>query len=113
MKHCITGSDPPPIRHVLRKTRSATVKIPAAPILTPKSVARCGLQQLDGWKGGQIENETGYTTDLLTRHATDFITRHKDKPFFLYLAHAAPHDPLQVRDPDNRKSPAITKKYNR
>ena len=71
-------------------------------------VAGYGLKQLDWWNGRQIENEAGYTTDLLTRHATDFITRHKDKPFFLYLAHAAPHDPLQGRDPENKKSPAET-----
>ena len=40
--------------------------------------------------------------------ATDFIARHQDKPFFLYLAHAAPHVPLQGRDPNQKKPPAET-----
>ena len=71
-------------------------------------VAGYGLKQLDWWKGKDIENEAGYTTDLLNRYATDFITRNKDKPFFLFLAHAAPHDPLQGRDPNQKKSPSQT-----
>ena len=73
-------------------------------------VAGYGLKQLDWWKGDKIENEAGYTTDLLTMYATDFITRNKDKPFFLYLAHAAPHDPWQGRDPDKKMSPPQTYK---
>jgi arylsulfatase A-like enzyme len=67
-----------------------------------------GLKKLDWWKGKRIENEEGYTTDLLTRYAADFIARHKDRPFFLYLAHEAPHTPLQGRDPKQKKSPADT-----
>ncbi|MGL4398287.1 MAG: sulfatase-like hydrolase/transferase [Luteolibacter sp.] len=69
-----------------------------------------GLKQLDWWKDRQIENEAGYTTDLLTQYATDFISRNKDKPFFLYLAHAAPHSPWQGRDASKKKSPQET--YN-
>jgi arylsulfatase A len=71
-------------------------------------VAGYGLKQLDWWKGRKIENEGGYTTDLLTRYATDFISRNKDKPFFLYLPHAAAHDPWQGRDPGRKKSPVET-----
>jgi arylsulfatase A-like enzyme len=73
-------------------------------------VAGYGLKQLDWWKERKIENEQGYATDLLTRAATDFITRHKDKPFFLYLAHGAPHEPWQSRDPAVKKSPVETYK---
>jgi arylsulfatase A-like enzyme len=73
-------------------------------------VAGYGLKQIDWWNGKQIENEKGYTTDLLTSHATDFIARNKDKPFFLYLTHAAPHEPWQGRDPINKKSPGETYK---
>lgn len=73
-------------------------------------VATHGLKELDWWDGKAIRNETGYTTDLLTRHAVDFIARHKDRPFFLYLAHAAPHDPWQGRDPAAKKTPAETYK---
>jgi arylsulfatase A-like enzyme len=69
-------------------------------------VATHGLKQLDWWHGEKIENEAGYTTDLLTKHATDFIARHQDRPFFLYLAHAAPHDPWQGRDPRQARAPA-------
>jgi arylsulfatase A-like enzyme len=47
--------------------------------------------------------ETGYVTDLITKHAIDFIKEHKGQPFFLYLAHQAPHAPFQGRnDPGYR-----------
>lgn len=68
-------------------------------------VAGYGLRQLDWWKDKILENEDGYTTDLLTKYATDFIVRNKDKPFFLYLAQAAPHEPWQGRDAGKKKSP--------
>lgn len=73
-------------------------------------VSISGLKDLDWWNGREIRNETGYTTDLLARHAIDFIARHKDRPFFLYLSHTAPHVPLQGRDPAVKKSPAETYK---
>ena len=73
-------------------------------------VAGYGLKEIDWWKDKQIENEEGYTTDLLTKYATDFITRNKDKPFFLYLAHAAPHEPWQGREANKKKSPVETYK---
>ncbi len=69
-------------------------------------VAGYGEKQLDWWNGKKIANEEGYTTELLTRHAVDFIARNRAAPFFLYLAHAAPHDPWQGRDPAQKKSPA-------
>lgn len=37
-----------------------------------------------------------YLTDELTRRAVDFIRRHRDEPFFLHLAHYAPHRPLSA-----------------
>ncbi|MCU0786035.1 MAG: sulfatase-like hydrolase/transferase, partial [Verrucomicrobia bacterium] len=73
-------------------------------------VAGYGLKQLDWWNNREIKNEEGYTTDLLTKYATDFIGRNKDKPFFLYLSHAAPHDPWQGRDASKKNSPAATYK---
>ncbi len=73
-------------------------------------VAGYGLKQLDWWNGRIIENEAGYATDLLTRYATDFIARNLETPFFLYLAHGAPHVPLQGREPDGRKQPVETYK---
>ena len=73
-------------------------------------VAGYGLKEVDWWKDKKIENENGYTTDLLTKYATDFITQNKDKPFFLYLSHAAPHEPWQGRDANKKKSPVETYK---
>ena len=50
---------------------------------------------LDWWNDGIIENEEGYTTDLVTCHGIDFINRNKENPFVLYLAHECPHYPYQ------------------
>jgi arylsulfatase A-like enzyme len=71
-------------------------------------VAGYGKKELDWWKDRKIGNEEGYTTDLLAKHAVDFIARNKEKPFFLYLAHGAPHDPWQGRDSTRIKPPAET-----
>ncbi|MFK7788317.1 MAG: sulfatase-like hydrolase/transferase [Phycisphaeraceae bacterium] len=73
-------------------------------------IATSGLKELDWWDGKEIKNETGYSTDLLTRYANDFIIKHKDEPFFLYLAHASPHTPLQGRNPNKKQSAADTYK---
>lgn len=70
-------------------------------------VATHGKQQLDWWKDRKIENETGYTTDLLSKHAKEFIVHHKARPFFLYIAHATPHSPWQVRQINAGKADAI------
>ncbi|MBN1342344.1 MAG: sulfatase-like hydrolase/transferase, partial [Phycisphaerae bacterium] len=51
----------------------------------------------DWWTGVEKVPETGYTTDLITRHGVRFIERHKDRPFCLYLPHEAPHYPYQGR----------------
>ena len=39
-----------------------------------------------------------YTTDYFTKYALQYLDEYKneDKPFFLYLAYTAPHDPLQA-----------------
>jgi arylsulfatase A-like enzyme len=37
-------------------------------------------------------------TTAYTEKALDFITRHRERPFFLYLAHAMPHVPLFVSE---------------
>ncbi len=38
----------------------------------------------------------GYCTDVFTDAALDFLNDKQQKPFFLYVAYNAPHDPLQV-----------------
>jgi arylsulfatase A-like enzyme len=57
---------------------------------------------LDWWKGIEIANEDGYTTDLITKYGVNFITKNNPKktgkPFFLYLPHEAPHYPIQGRN---------------
>tara|TARA_Y100001980_G_scaffold46342_1_gene30245 strand:- start:31820 stop:33226 length:1407 start_codon:yes stop_codon:yes gene_type:complete len=35
-----------------------------------------------------------YLTDVISDHAIDYIKQNKDQPFFLHLAHYAPHRPL-------------------
>lgn len=56
---------------------------------------------LDWWKGNKIENEEGYTTDLITKYGVEFLKKNNPhdtgKPFFLYLPHEAPHYPIQAR----------------
>jgi arylsulfatase A-like enzyme len=51
------------------------------------------------------ESRTFYTTDSFTQYALDFLDeyRHETRPFFLYLAYTAPHDPLQAWPEDIRK----------
>lgn len=39
-----------------------------------------------------------YLTDAFSDEAVGFIERSKDKPFFLYLAYNAPHNPLQATE---------------
>lgn len=45
--------------------------------------------------------ESGYYfTDAISQHAAEFIESHTDRPFFLYLAHTAPHWPLHAPEED-------------
>lgn len=52
----------------------------------------------DWWHGNKITMESGYTTELLTRHSIDFIEKNRARPFFLYLPHLAIHFPWQGPD---------------
>jgi len=52
----------------------------------------------DWWNNHMLEDETGYSTHLITDHALDYIEQHQSDPFFLYLAYEAPHDPYQGPD---------------
>ncbi|MCH9022222.1 MAG: arylsulfatase, partial [Planctomycetes bacterium] len=46
-----------------------------------------------------------YTTDYFTKYALQYLDEYKDegKPFFLYVAYNAPHDPLQAWPDDIKK----------
>ena len=57
------------------------------------------------WRVGlEKKDSPGYSTHIITDRSVDFIRRNKDNPFFLYVSHAAVHNPYQtVEDtPDNR-----------
>jgi len=52
------------------------------------------------FNGGDAFEPAGYLTDYYTDEAVRFIDANKDRPFFLYLAHWAPHTPLQATRED-------------
>lgn len=54
---------------------------------------RIGVHDL--WMGNKSVKRDGYTTELITEDAVTFIEQYQDRPFFLYLSHAAPHFPWQ------------------
>ncbi|MCP9494343.1 MAG: sulfatase [Pyrinomonadaceae bacterium MAG19_C2-C3] len=53
---------------------------------------------------GRKPDEPEYLTDRLNAEAVDFIKRNKERPFFLYLSHYAPHTQLAGK-------PALLRKY--
>jgi arylsulfatase A-like enzyme len=67
---------------------------------------------LDWWQNQQLRDEPGYHTDLITEHTIGFIRRNKERPFLIFVSHAAPHDPHQargsqiIRGPDKGSVPA-------
>jgi uncharacterized sulfatase len=52
------------------------------------------------YNGGPVFEPGGYLTDWYTEQAVDVIEANRDRPFFLYLAHWAPHTPLQATRED-------------
>ncbi len=59
------------------------------------------------WNGGQRFSPPGYITDYYTDAAVDAIRANRDRPFFLYLAHWAVHNPLQALRSDYEALPHI------
>jgi arylsulfatase A-like enzyme len=59
----------------------------------------------DWWQGRELKDEPDYHTDLINKHAVDFIERHQSEPFFLYVAHGAPHSPHQARGSKIQRGP--------
>ena len=49
----------------------------------------------DWWHNLKPSTEKGYSTHLITSHAVEFIRASKQRPFFLYVPHEAPHYPYQ------------------
>jgi arylsulfatase A-like enzyme len=54
--------------------------------------------------GTQVKEQIGYSTHIITDRSVEFIERNKDNPFFLYVSHAAVHNPYQTPTdtPENR-----------
>ena len=52
------------------------------------------------FNGGPLFEPPKYLTDYYTDEAVKVIEANKDRPFFLYLAHWAPHTPLQASQED-------------
>lgn len=68
-----------------------------------------GFQEFEGFVGYMVKSyfsyeldvqgklykfEDQYLTNNLSERAIEFVRRHKDEPFFLHLAHYAPHRPI-------------------
>lgn len=60
------------------------------------------------WNGGPRFAPPGYITDYYTDASVDAIRANRDRPFFLYLAHWAVHNPLQALRSDYDALPHIT-----
>jgi arylsulfatase A-like enzyme len=52
------------------------------------------------WNGGRHFAPDRYMTDYFTDQAVKAIHANRNRPFFLYLAHTAPHTPLQALKAD-------------
>ena len=63
------------------------------------------MEVFDWWKNQTKQEDEGYLTDLLTKYAVDFIESNKEKPFFLYIPHGAPHSPIQDRKSNPVRGP--------
>ncbi|MFP6664499.1 MAG: sulfatase-like hydrolase/transferase [Deltaproteobacteria bacterium] len=59
------------------------------------------------FNGGEAFEPGGYLTDYYTDEALKVIEANKERPFFLYLAHWAPHTPLQASKEDYDALPQI------
>lgn len=53
----------------------------------------------------KFQNEGDYLTTELSTRAVDFVRRHRNEPFFLHLAHYAPHRPIDA--PADRVKPFL------
>ena len=60
-------------------------------------------QYAASFNGSEPFKPGGYITDYYTDEAVKVIDNNKDRPFFLYLGHFAPHNPLQSLRKDYEK----------
>lgn len=59
-----------------------------------------GMQYAASFNGSVAFEPGGYITDYYTDEAINVIEQNRQRPFFLYLAHWAPHSPLQASRED-------------
>jgi arylsulfatase A-like enzyme len=79
-------------------TRTPQSNLP--PLSAPADVRLPALRRASPVSRGRtVVDEPSYLTEAFTREALAFISAHKDRPFFLYLAHTAPHTPLEATRP--------------
>ena len=75
-----------------------------------KSSKKSYYPTMSFWEGNHpsydIKNfkDQAQLTTTITKKAVDFINRNKDKPFFLYVPHPMPHQPIAVSDKFKGKS---------
>ena len=75
----------------------------AGSFFDPNSLTR-GNTLISPYADPEYEPKTFYYTDAINDHAAKFITEHKsDDPFFLYVAHTAPHWPMHALPEDMAK----------
>ncbi|WP_238769294.1 sulfatase-like hydrolase/transferase [Maribellus maritimus] len=59
-----------------------------------------GIQDYWSWNldlnGTNVPSDGRYLTDVITESSLEFMMRNKEKPFFLFIAHHAPHIPYQA-----------------
>lgn len=65
----------------------------------------------DWWHNLEKVEEKGYVTDLITEYAVNFIHENQNEPFFLYVAHEAPHVPFQGRNDAADRFPGVEFDY--
>ena len=62
------------------------------------------LPFLDGYDTIGVSLEQSNFIEMFTKRSIEFIRTNKDNPFFLYLAHTAPHTPLLLNENNKGKS---------
>ena len=75
----------------------------AGSFFDPNSLTR-GNRLISPFADPEYEPETFYYTDAINDHAARFIKEHdSENPFFLYVAHTAPHWPMHALPEDVKK----------
>ncbi len=64
----------------------------------------CALYRDETMLEADIKHNQARLTGMYTKEAIDFIEKSKDEPFFLYLAHTFPHQPLYASEKFKDKS---------